>query len=282
MDTNVKLLNKKNIVYCFISVVILCILLFPLYWIFATSLKMEKEIFQIPPTFWPKELNLKSYMVQLKTGDFNMFQSFGNSMIISFGAMFISIILAVPASYGIAKYSFKGKKSIVFGFLITQMLPVSVLLTPLFIMFKNMHIYNTFWSTIISDSTIGIPFSVLILKNYFASIPRELEEAAYIDGLNRFTAFIKVLIPIAKQGVIVCGVFSFLYAWGDLAYGMTFILDQEKRPITAGIFNFMGQYGTKWSYLSAFAVVTIIPVALIFIFMQKYIISGMTSGAVKG
>lgn len=282
MDTNVKLLNKKNIVYCFISVVILCILLFPLYWIFATSLKMEKEIFQIPPTFWPKELNLKSYMVQLETGDFNMFHSFGNSLVISFGAMCISIILAVPASYGIAKYSFKGKKSIVFGFLITQMLPVSVLLTPLFIMFKNMHIYNTFWSTIISDSTIGIPFSVLILKNYFASIPRELEEAAYIDGLNRFTAFIKVLIPIAKQGVIVCGVFSFLYAWGDLAYGMTFILDQEKRPITAGIFNFMGQYGTKWSYLSAFAVVTIIPVALIFIFMQKYIISGMTSGAVKG
>ncbi len=211
-----------------------------------------------------------------------MFHSFGNSLIISFGAMIISIILAVPASYGIAKYNFKGKKSIVLGFLVTQMLPVSVLLTPLFIIFKNMNLYNTFWSTIIADSTIGIPFSVLILKNYFASIPRELEEAAYIDGLNRFTAFIKVLIPIAKQGVVVCGVFSFLYAWGDLAYGMTFILDQQKRPITAGIFNFMGQYGTKWSYLSAFAVVTIIPVALIFIFMQKYIISGMTSGAVKG
>lgn len=260
----------------------MCILLFPLYWIFVTSIKMEKEIFRIPPTFWPEVLNLKSYMVQLEIGDFNMFHSFGNSLIISFGAMIISIILAVPASYGIAKYNFKGKKSIVLGFLVTQMLPVSVLLTPLFIIFKNMNLYNTFWSTIIADSTIGIPFSVLILKNYFASIPRELEEAAYIDGLNRFTAFIKVLIPIAKQGVVVCGVFSFLYAWGDLAYGMTFILDQQKRPITAGIFNFMGQYGTKWSYLSAFAVVTIIPVALIFIFMQKYIISGMTSGAVKG
>lgn len=282
MGANIELSRKKNIVFSFISVVILCILLFPLYWVFVTSIKMEKEIFQIPPTFWPKVLNLKSYMVQLEIGDFNMFHSFGNSLIISFGAMVISIILAVPASYGIAKYNFKGKKSIVLGFLITQMLPVSVLLTPLFIIFKNMNLYNTFWSTIISDSTIGIPFSVLILKNYFASIPKELEEAAYIDGLNRFTAFIKVLIPIAKQGVVVCGVFSFLYAWGDLAYGMTFILDQQKRPITAGIFNFMGQYGTKWSYLSAFAVVTIIPVALIFIFMQKYIISGMTSGAVKG
>ncbi len=282
MGANVELSKRRNIIYSFISVIILCILLFPLYWIFVTSIKMEKEIFRIPPTFWPEVLNLKSYMVQLEIGDFNMFHSFGNSLIISLGAMIISIILAVPASYGIAKYNFKGKKSIVLGFLITQMLPVSVLLTPLFIIFKNMNLYNTFWSTIIADSTIGIPFSVLILKNYFASIPRELEESAYIDGLNRFTAFMKLLIPIAKQGVVVCGVFSFLYAWGDLAYGMTFILDQQKRPITAGIFNFMGQYGTKWSYLSAFAVVTIIPVALIFIFMQKYIISGMTSGAVKG
>ncbi|NLM12179.1 MAG: carbohydrate ABC transporter permease [Epulopiscium sp.] len=282
MHSDVKPSNKTNILYCTISLVVLCILLFPLYWILVTSLKTEQEIFQIPPTFWPEVLNLKSYLAQLENGDFNMFRSFGNSLIISLGAMMISIILAVPASYGIAKYDFKGKRSIIFGFLITQMLPVSVLLTPLFIMFKNFNIYNTFWATIFADATIGIPFSILILKNYFASIPKELEEAAYIDGCNRFTAFIKVLIPIAKPGVAVCGVFSFLYAWGDLAYGMTFIIDQQKRPITAGIFNFMGQYGTKWSYLTAFAVVTIIPVALIFILMQKYIISGMTSGAVKG
>lgn len=274
--------KRKNIIYSIVSIVVLCILLFPLYWILVTSLKTEREIFQIPPTFWPKELNLKSYMVQLEGGDFNMFHSFGNSLIISIGSMIIAIILAVPASYGIAKYNFKGKRAIILGFLITQMLPVSVLLTPLFIMFKNMSLYNTFWSTILADATIGIPFSVLILKNYFAAIPMEMEEAAYIDGCNKFTAFIRVLIPIAKPGVMVCGIFSFLYAWGDLAYGMTFILDQEKRPITAGIFNFMGQYGTKWSFLTAFAVVTIIPVALIFIFMQKYIISGMTSGAVKG
>jgi len=282
MQTDRNMSKKKNVILCIISILILCIMLFPIYWIFVTSLKTEKEIFQIPPTFWPKELNLKSYMVQLESGDFNMFRSFGNSLIISLGAMVIAVILAVPASYGIAKYNFKGKKAVVLGFLLTQMLPVSVLLTPLFIMFKKMHLYNTIWSTIIADATIGIPFSVLILKNYFASIPRALEEAAYIDGCNVFTAFIRVLIPIAKPGVMVCGIFSFLYAWGDLAYGMTFILDQVKRPITAGIFNFMGQYGTKWSYLTAFAVVSIIPVTLIFIFMQKYIISGLTSGAVKG
>lgn len=242
----------------------------------------EMEIFQNPPTFFPHVINTKSYAAQVETGDFNMFKSFGNSLIISLGAMVIAVVLAVPASYGIAKYKFKGRKVMLLSFLVTQMLPVSVLLTPLFIMFKNMHLYNTWGAAMLADATIGIPFSILILKNYFAAIPKDMEEAAYIDGCNKFTAFIRILLPIAKPGVMVCAIFSFLYAWGDLAYGMTFIIDQQNRPITAGIFNFMGQYGTKWSYLTAFAVVTIIPVLLIFIFLQKYIVGGMTSGAVKG
>ena len=277
-----KLTGRKNVILCIVSVLILIILLFPLFWTFVTSLKTEQEIFVYPPTFYPHEINTKSYAAQIETGDFNMFASFGNSMIISLGAMAIAVLLAVPASYGIAKYRFRGRKVMLLGFLVTQMLPVSVLLTPMFIMFKNMHLYNTWGSAILADATIGIPFSVLILKNYFASIPKELEEAAYIDGCNRMGAFVRVLIPVAKPGVVVCAIFSFLYSWGDLAYGMTFILDQQKRPITAGIFNFMGQYGTRWSYLTAFAIVSIIPVAIIFIFMQKYIIAGMTSGAVKG
>lgn len=277
-----KITGKKNIGMSIISVLIMGVLLFPLYWIIVTSLKTEQEIFQVPPTLFPQVLNFKSYQAQLGSGDFNMFRSFGNSLMISVSCMVIAVILAVPASYGLARYRFKGKKIVVLSFLITQMLPVSVILTPMFIIFKNMNLLNHYMSAILADATIGIPFSVLILQNYFASIPRELEEAAYIDGCNRFTAFFRVLIPIAKPGVIVCAVFSFLYAWGDLAYGMTFIQNQKMRPITAGIFNFMGQYGTKWSYLTAFAVVTIIPVALIFIFMQKYIIAGMTSGAVKG
>ncbi len=282
MDEEKRLSRKKNIIFCIIALFIACVLLFPLYWAFVTSLKTETEIFQNPPTFFPHVLNTKSYAAQVETGDFNMFKSFGNSLIISLGAMVIAVVLAVPASYGVAKYKFKGRKIMLLSFLVTQMLPVSVLLTPLFILFKNMHLYNTWWAAMLADATIGIPFSVLILKNYFASIPKDMEAAAYIDGCNRFSAFIRILLPIAKPGVMVCAIFSFLYAWGDLAYGMTFIIDQQRRPITAGIFNFMGQYGTKWSYLTAFAVVTIIPVLLIFIFMQKYIVGGMTSGAVKG
>lgn len=282
MDSNIRIRGKKNIAMNSVSILLLIILLFPLYWILITSLKTEQEIFQIPPTLFPKTLNLTSYAAQLKNGDFNMFRSFGNSMVICTICMLISVILAVPASYGLARYRFRGEKICVLGFLITQMLPVSVILTPMFIMFRNMSLLNNQLSVILADATIGIPFSVLILKNYFASIPKELEEASYIDGCNRFTSFIRILVPIAFPGVVVCAIFSFLYAWGDLAYGMTFIQDQVNRPITAGIFNFMGQYGTKWSYLTAFAVVTIIPVAIIFIFMQRYIISGLTSGSVKG
>ena len=282
MGSEKKITGSKNIVLCIISVFLLIVLLFPLIWMFITSLKNEAEIFVNPPTFYPHVINTKSYVAQVETGDFNMFQSFANSFIIAFGSMVIAVVLAVPASYAIAKYRFAGRGAVLLGFLVTQMLPVSVLLTPMFIMFKRMNVYNTWWAAILADATIGIPFSVLILKNYFASIPKELEEAAYIDGCGRFGAFIRVLVPVAKSGVVVCAIFSFLYAWGDLAYGMTFIPDQSKRPITAGIFNFMGQYGTKWSYLSAFAIVSIIPVAIIFIFMQKYIIAGMTNGAVKG
>jgi multiple sugar transport system permease protein len=255
--------------------------LFPVYWTTITSLKTEQEIFRLPPTFFPLKINTESYIVQFRSGDYNMFRSFLNSFIISISAMLIAVVLAVPASYGLARYQFRGKKIFVLGFLVTQMLPVSVVLTPLFILFKNMRLINSPLSVILADATIGIPFSILILQNYFSAIPKDIEEAAYIDGCNRFLTFMLILIPVAIPGIIVCAVFSFLYAWGDLAFGMTFIQEQFKRPITSGIFNFIGRYGIQWSYLCAFAVVTIIPVAIIFILMQKYIISGITSGAVK-
>ncbi len=264
------------------TVVVVVAMMFPLYWMVVTSLKKEIEIFRVPPTLVPQELNTDSYFAQIQHGDFNMFRSFGNSFIISTGAMLISLILAIPASYGVGRFAFRGKRVLILSFLVTQMLPVSVLLTPMFIMFRNLHILNTALSAILADATIGIPFSVLILMGYFASIPGELTDAGRIDGCNHFRAFRSIFLPIASPGVVVCLVFSFLYGWGDLAYGMTFILDQTLRPITAGMFNFLGQYGTKWSYLNAFAVVTIIPVVLVFIFMQKYIISGLTAGAVKG
>jgi multiple sugar transport system permease protein len=274
--------ERNNVFLSAVSVLVLIVIMFPIYWMVVTSFKTEIEIFRVPPTLFPKVLNTDSYAAQLRHGDFNMFLSFRNSFTISFSAMLIALALAIPASYGIARFQFKGKRIFILSFLISQMLPVSVILTPMFIIFRDLHLLNKHLSAILADATIGIPFSILVLQSFFASIPKELEDAARIDGCNRFLSFLLVFIPIAFPGVIVCAVFSFLYGWGDLAYGMTFLQDQAMRPITAGMFNFLGQYGTKWSYLTAFAVVTILPVTLIFVFMQKYIISGLTSGAVKG
>ena len=163
MGEEKKIQGKKNVALSAAAILLLCILLFPVFWIVVTSLKTEQEIFRVPPTIFPEVLNLKSYAAQVENGDFNMFRSFGNSFLISVGAMLISVVLSVPASYGIAKYKFKGRKVMLLGFLVTQMLPVAVLLTPMFILFKGMHIYNTPMAAVIADATIGIPFSILIL-----------------------------------------------------------------------------------------------------------------------
>jgi multiple sugar transport system permease protein len=274
--------SRNEIILNTICVFAAIVFLFPLYWMVVTSLKYEQDIFAMNPTLLPVRVFWKAYTSQLGSGQFNMFRSFFNSTAIALSVMAISTVLSIPAAYGLARFRFKGKRLFILLFLITQMLPAVFVLTPLFIMFNKMGFIDTYMSPIIADCTIGIPFSVLILRTYFLSIPKELDDSAKIDGCNHFSAFLKIMIPIASPGVIVAAVFSFLFAWGDLVYGMTFIGKQEVRPITAGMFNFMGQYGIAWNYLMAFGVVTIVPVVLIFIFMQKYIISGLTNGAVKG
>lgn len=272
----------NNMILNIASVILMIVLLFPLYWMLVTSLKYEGDIFKMHPSLIPEKIFLDSYISQLGDGRYNMFKSFFNSAVIAFSALVVSTVLSIPAAYGLARFKFRGKKLFILLFLVTQMLPAVFVLTPLFITFKHMNALDTYISPIIADCTIGIPFAVLILRTYFLSIPRELDDSAKIDGCNHFSAFVRIMVPIAYPGVIVAAVFSFLFAWGDLVYGMTFIGKQELRPITAGMFNFMGQYGIAWNYLMAFGVVTILPVVLIFMFMQKYIISGLTNGAVKG
>jgi multiple sugar transport system permease protein len=256
------------------------IFLFPLYWMIVTAFKTEMEIFQSPPTLFPNTIYIEAIKNQF-TSDYNILGAFKNSTIIAITAMIISTCLAIPASYGLARFNFKGKRLFVFLFLMTQMLPATLVLTPLFITFKSIGLLNTHWAPILADATIGIPFSVLILRTYFVSIPKELEEAAKIDGCSQFSAFFRIMLPIAVPGVVVAAVFSFMFAWGDLIYGLTFIGKPDQRPITAGIYNALQQYSTSWNATMAFGIISILPVVIIFIFMQRYIVSGLTNGAVK-
>jgi len=266
-----------------LSILLVAVFLFPLYWLAVTSFKTESEIFRTPPTLFPHQFDVKSYTEQLTSSNYNMMQGFRNSALIAFGALAISTLLAIPASYGLARFSIAGKHVMLLLFLVTQMLPASLILTPLFILYKQFGLLHApFWATILANATAGIPFTVVTLRTYFVTLPKELEESAKIDGCNIFTTFWRIMLPIALPGVVVAMVFSFLFAWGDLIYGMTFISKEHMRPITAGIYNFLGFQRTSWNHSMAFGMVSILPVVFIFIFVQKFIVSGMTNGAVKG
>lgn len=272
--------KHENVKFFIIGLLVFIIFLFPLYWMLVTALKTQVEIFEIPTPLWPRNLTFDAFAEQLSSSS-DTLRGFKNSLIISVGATLISTILAIPAAYGLARFKFNGRKAFILYFLMTQMLPSTLILTPLYIMFSKMGILNSYIAPILADATLGIPFSIIILRTYFLSIPKELDEAAKIDGCSSVSSFTKVMLPIAKPGIIVAAVFSFVYAWGDLIYGITFITDPTMRPITSSIYNYVQQYQTLWNSTMAFGIVAIFPVVLIFIFMQKYIVSGLTNGAVK-
>lgn len=272
--------RRTNRILFVLGLCIFAVLVFPLYWMVVTALKTQTDIFAIPTPLWPKHLYLDAFKEQLSlSGD--TLRGFKNSAIIAIGATLISTVLAIPAAYGLARFRFKVKKGLILFFLITQMLPSTLVLTPLYIMFSNMGLLNSYLAPMLADATLGIPFSIIILRTYFISIPKELDEAANIDGCGHAKSFFLIMLPIAKPGVVVAAVFSFVYAWGDLIYGITFITDPNMRPITSSIYNYVQQYQTLWNSTMAFGIIAISPVILIFIFMQKYIVSGLTNGAVK-
>ena len=273
--------DKKNMLISFlIGGIVFLVFIFPLYWMIVTALKTQIEIFSIPTPLWPENLTFEAFAKQLSTSG-DTLRGFKNSLIISCGATVIATVLAIPAAYGLARFRFGARKGLVLFFLITQMLPSTLVLTSLYIMFSKMHLLNTYWAPILADATLGIPFSIIILRTYCVSIPKELDEAAKIDGCGHVSAFTKIMLPIAKPGIVVAAVFSFVYAWGDLIYGITFITNPNMRPITSSIYNYVQQYQTLWNSTMAFGIIAISPVVLIFIFMQKYIVSGLTNGAVK-
>lgn len=270
--------RHKNILLSAAAVIIACIFLFPLYWIVVNSFKLDSEIFAGTPTLWPEDFTLKAYKDQLGSLSVTM----KNSVIIAVGSMLLSLCLSVPAAYGLARYKVRGMKVFVLIFLITQMLPASLVLTPLFLIFSKLGILNSYWAPILSTATISIPFIVLMLRPGFLSMPKELEDAAKIDGCNALTAFFRIAIPISKPTVITAACFSFVFAWNDLAYSMTFNTKEVMRPMTSAIYTFMNQYGTKWNSIMAYGVLLILPSCIIFVTMQKHIVEGMTSGSVKG
>lgn len=264
------------------TIFILIIFLFPLYWLFVNSLKSNVEIFSNPPTFFPRNIHWKNYTSVLSDPTLNIGQALLNSLSTALGLVVLTMVLALPAAYGLAKFNIRGCKFFLMVCIIGQMLSPTVKLVPLFIMFKDMNIMNKYPSTLIALATYTVPFAVLILRPFFLSIPKAITESGMIDGCSTFSAFARLMVPIAYPGIVVAAIFNFLSGWNDLIYPMTFFTDATKRPLIANMYAYISEYGTAWNMLMTFAMISVIPVIILFFVCQKYIVGGITLGAVKG
>lgn len=269
---------RVRILQTIFGTLIACIYLFPLYWLAINSLKTDYEIFDTI-TFWPQNLTFAAWDYQLN--DIFFLSSLKNSFLVSICTMGIATVLAIPAAYALGRYKMKGRSMFLFSFLITQMMPASLLLTPLYLTFSKMGLLNNTISTSMAIATISIPFVIITMRPYFMQIPASLDEAAKIDGCNAFTSFLRIMVPAVRSCIITVLCFSFLHGWGDLVYSMTFNLDEAKRPLTANIYKYLNAYGVKWNFIMAYGMILVIPILLIFLFFQRYIVAGLMAGAVK-
>lgn len=270
--------KKKSYLFTIIGTIFVLIYLFPFVWMILSSFKEQQEIFSVPPTLLPSNWSGGAYETILQN---DLVVNLRNSFFIAGSAALIATILAVPCAYVLARYNIKGSWIFLLVFLASQMLPATVVLTPLFIMFSRIGILNTILAPILATATLGLPFSVLILRPFFQGIPKELEEAAMMDGSSAIGTFIRIILPISFPSILVSATISFFFAWGDLIYSITFNRDQNLWPMTAGIYNSIGQYGIQWNSLMAFATITILPVMILFILLQKRLVKGLTAGSIK-
>lgn len=270
----------KNIWNCTVSIIIAVIFLFPLYWIVVSSLKTDAEILSNRISFIFKKPIWENYITQLR-GSFSLLITAPNSAIAAISNVLLTVTIGVPAAYGLARYRMRLKREIILFFLSTQMLPASLLLTPMYLFFSKTNLLNTRIAPILAVATISIPFTIVVLRPIFREHPIELEEAARIDGCNTLQVFLKIIIPITRPGIITVACFSFVHGWNNLVYNMTFCTSTKFRTMTSGIYRLMNEQGTRWNQIMAYGVILVTPVLLVFLFAQKYIISGITAGSVK-
>ena len=262
-----------------ITVVLTAAMLFPILWIMLNSFKPGPEIFAQPITLFPKHFTLEAYTKYLVSNP--VFRGYLISVLVAMGALVTGLGLGVASAYGLARYAMRRTRLIMLLFLITQMLPASLMLTPMYLIYSRLGILNTYIAPVLSVATISIPFVVVTTRPFFLNLPRDLDDAARIDGCNAFTSFLRIMLPIAKPGVITAGALSFIFGWNDLVYNMTFNTKPELRPLTSIMYNLMPKEGVKWNGVMALATVSILPIIVLFLILQDFIVGGLAAGAVK-
>lgn len=255
--------------------------LFPVYWMIVTSLKGRDETFAQPPHFWPHELTWDSYRAALSSA-YGVGPALVNSLVIATGTLVLTLVIAVPAAYAVARFRGGVTTGMMVMLTVVQLLPAIAISIPMFVMFRQAGLINTYASIILADVSVTLPFAVILLRPYFKQFPLEVEEAARLDGLGPVGTIVRIVIPTIRPGIIMISSFAFLMTWGEFTYALTLSTNQSIQPLTVALNRLIGQYGTNWNDLMAVATLIATPVLVLFIALQRYIVAGLAGGATKG
>lgn len=276
--------KTKNAIGSIIRVVILVffflLVVLPIYWIVITSFKASGEILDINNlTYFPKEFTWQNYTDLFE--QFNYGVLLKNSVLVSVTSALVVTVFSMLGGYSLARYKFSGKQAVILFFLITQMIPGILVIIPLYIIFSRMNLINTHLGLFIFYVTVNLPFCVITMRSFFERIPVTLEEAARVDGCTKMQSLFKIVFPIMFPGIVSVFVFGFIGAWNELIAGSIFISTPEMWTIPVGLKTLIGKYNVEWGLLMAGGVMALLPTAIMFAVMQKFIVEGMTAGAVK-
>lgn len=274
--------NKRKLVDTFTYIALIFAALFallPLLWGLSTSLKPESLVISATPQWLPTQFTLDNYTLVFQS---NIPRALLNSVFVSFVAVGLTLLVAVPAGYVTARYQFKARNTLMFYILATSMIPGIAVLVPLYVIAIRLGLHNTYMSMILIYSAWQAPSVVWITKGFFETIPREIEDAARVDGCSSFRILWQIMLPIVQPGLAAAAMISFVYIWNDFLIAATFITDQNLRLINVGLYQYLSQYGIVWGQLMAAVVITLLPVVMMFVLLERRFIEGLTLGATKG
>lgn len=258
----------------------LCVaLIFPYAVMLLTSLKSKDTVYSIPPTLLPEEWVFTNYLDVWAVVPLKHYVI--NSVLLASGSTLLALICAIPAAYALARMRFSGRRIYLYAIIATQIFSPIVLLVGLFREMRWFGLLDSLWALVLINGAFFQAFAIWILSGYFASIPYSLEEAAWIDGCTRLGAVRRIVLPLALPGLVTTVIFVFIQSWNEFVVALTIILTETKKPLTVGIFSFFGRYDVEWGYVFATSLIATIPVIVLFLVIEKYLVSGLTAGGVK-
>ncbi len=252
----------------------------PIVWGVATALKPAAEVISYPPRLLPSTISLESFRQVWNDSNFPVF--FLNSLLVTGLATVASLVISVHAAYGLARFHFAGKTALMVGLLATSMIPGIAILVPLYNLSVHTGLYNSYAGLVLVYTAWNIPLLVWLLKGFFESVPLEMEEAALIDGCSRLRAFYTIVMPIARAGMLAGTIMGMMFVWNDFLIGFTLTITENRRLIPYGLFSFISNIGVDWGQLMAATVISLVPVIVAFLVLQKWLVQGLMAGAVKG